>query len=139
MTANNDVNVQDRGSLVLGTILSIPLFLVSFLVVAVVYYVFHTFMAGSVTDGVPRFVELTAAVISSVVGVWAGRWVCDKAFKAWSGWPVFVLLVALGLLNTGAILQGYHDGWWQAALATVQLVAACVAAWFMAVKKVDLH
>ena len=50
MTANNDINAQDRGSLVLGTILSVPLFLVSFLVVAVVYYVFHTFMAGSVTD-----------------------------------------------------------------------------------------
>lgn len=139
MSAVDHTKTQDRGSLVLGTILSIPLFLVSFLVVAVVYYVFHTFMAGSVTDGVPRFVELTATVISSVLGVWAGRWVCDKAFKAWSGWPVFVLLVALGVLNTVAILQGYHDGWWQAALATVQVVVACIAAWFMAVKKVDLH
>ncbi|KQY90820.1 MULTISPECIES: hypothetical protein [unclassified Brevundimonas] len=139
MTASNDVKTQDRGSLVLGTILSVPLFLVSFLVVAVVYYVVHTFMAGSVTDGVPRFVELTATVISSVLGVWAGRWVCDKAFKAWSGWPVFVLLVVLGLLNTVAIFQGYHDGVWQAVLATVQLVVACVAAWFMAVKKVDIH
>ena len=138
MTISDDVKGQDRGSLVLGSILSVPLFMICFVAVAVVTYLIYTFMSGSVTDGVPRIVELSGAAISSVAGVWAGRRVCDLAFKAWSGWPVFVLLVALGTLNTVAILMGYHDGLWQALLATVQVVAACIAAWSMAVKKVRL-
>ena len=137
MTINNVAKPIDKGALILGTILSVPLFFVCFGVVAVVAYTVHTFLAGSMTDGVPRFVELSATVISSLLGVGAGRWVCDKAFKAWSGWPIFVLLILLALMNAYAISQGYGDGMWRNTLSVLQMIVACAASWFWIVKKLD--
>lgn len=139
MTVNDAQTTPDRGSLIVGTILSIPLLLAAFVVVATAYYFFHTFMAGAVGGGIPQLVEFSAAVLSSVIAIGAGRWLCDKALRAWSGWPFFVLLLALTLLNTAAILAGYHDGVWAAVLATAQLAAAAIASWFLLVKQVPMN
>lgn len=117
--------------------MAVPVFFVCFLVVAVAAYIVHTFLAGSVSDGVPRLVELSAAIISSILGVGAGRWVCDKAFKAWSGWPIFVLFILFSLVSILAIFMGYGEGVWRSVLSIAQLGSACIATWFWVVKKLD--
>ena len=133
MTIENAAAPQDRGSLILGSILSVPLFIITFFAVMMLTYLVYTFLQGT-ADGIARIVELTAAVISSIAGVAAGKWVCDKAFKAWSGWPCFVILVLLTLLGVAALLMGASDDIWQSVLGILQIGAAAVAGWFMLIK-----
>jgi hypothetical protein len=129
---------RDKGALVLGTILSVPLFLFCFFVVAVVSYVVYTFFMSVQGGEVNRLVQLAGTVISSIAGAAAGRWVCDKAFREWSGWPALVAMILIGLANAYAIFQGYSDGVWEATLQFVQVAAALGATWYFAVKKVDM-
>ena len=134
MTIETTTQPRDRGSLILGSILSVPLFLVAFLVVATITYLVWTFLQGT-ADGVARIVELVATVISSVAGVAAGRWLCDKALKSWSGWPSFILLIILTLMTITAIVFGYSEvGGWQMALQIIQIVSATIAGWFILIK-----
>lgn len=135
MTVNENVSPGERGPRVIGSIIAVPLFVAIFMAVSVAFHFFYTFMSGSVVSGVPRGVELGAAVISPVIGVYAARWVCDKALRAWSGWPLLVIFAVFTVANTFAVLAGYGDGVWYSLLSVIQLAAGTVAVWFIAVKK----
>jgi hypothetical protein len=133
-----EVPERDKGALIFGTVLSVPLFLFCYFVVAVVSYVAYTFFLSVQGGEVSRLVELAGSVISSIAGAAAGRWACDKAFRDWSGWAVFVAMILLGLATAYAIFQGYSDGVWSAVLQFTQVAAAIAATWYFAVKKADI-
>jgi ABC-type amino acid transport system permease subunit len=134
-----DTQARDKTAVIIGTVFSIPIFLVCYGLVATLIYVVHTFLMGVQGGEVNRLTELTAAVISSIGGVAAGRWLCDKALKSWSGWPIFVILILVFAMNVVASLSGYNDSVWDAVLQAIQLAAAIVASWFLAVRKIDFN
>lgn len=129
---------RDKGALVLGSILSVPLFLFCFFIVAVVFYLVFTFFLSVQGREVNRLVELGGAFFSSTAGAASGRWVCDKAFRDWSGWPVFVAMILISLASVYAIFRGYSGGVWEWTLLVVHLAAALGTTWYFAVKKADM-
>lgn len=126
---------RDRGTLIVGTIFSVPIFLVCFFVVAIVTHVIYVFFLSVQGGEINRLVQLGAAVVSSICGVISARWICDKAFKEWSGWPVFVLLIVLTIVSMGYAVYDTETALWDKALQLIQMTAAIGATWVYAVKK----
>jgi hypothetical protein len=129
----------DKGAHILGSILSVPIYLVVMTFSMAIVYLVYTFFFGSSFYGASRLVELFAAIFSAGSGVFVASWACDKAFKSWSGWPVFVVLLVLGsllsILAVFALILGYSDDWWYTILAIIQTVALLVSVWKVSVTK----
>lgn len=128
--------VTEQGSQTVGSILAVPTFIVVYLVAVVLVNVVMTFMNTVAGNDPTRWVELIAFSVSAFAAVYAGRWVLDKAFKAWSGWPTFVVVTALLILAViGDWFFAPEPDWWLAALRTIQAVISIGAMWIYLIKR----
>jgi len=126
----------DQGSRTIGSLLAVPIFLIVYLVVAVIVNVVMTFMNSIAGDGPTRWVELLAFGVSGFAGVYAGRWVLDKALRSWSGWPTFVTMTALmALANFADWFLAPEPDWWVAALKSIQSGIAIIAMWAYLIRR----
>jgi cell division protein FtsW (lipid II flippase) len=125
-----------KASMVIGSILSVPLFIISYAVVATVIYAALVFFGSEAGAGVNRWTQFTASIFAPVAGVYAAQWCCDHAFKAWNRWPALISLVLLLVLVIFVVAVNPESrSWWDRVLDIAFGVSGVGAGWTILIKE----
>ena len=81
------------------------------LIVATVVNVLVVFLNTILSDESAGLISLSAAITSTVAGVYAARALCDKLFDHYSKKAVFLLYAVFGLLSVGVEIYIGHVDW----------------------------
>jgi hypothetical protein len=126
-------------SVILGSILALPLFFVIYILVATIAYAAIVFLNSFEGRFIAYAGQLFASVMSAYIGVVCGRMALDAALKAWNGWPIFVVQILFALLFVFVLVRrpDLYGGWWEIALYSIQNIASLVAGYVLIVMRAD--
>lgn len=106
------------GAWLFGTVLAIPIFFIVYAVVAAAAFagilLLQWLNLDRTGNGITRMAELIAAAASGYFGVQVARHAVDAVVKSWSGWPTFLLLLAVwgAALYYLAARTDLSNTWW---------------------------
>jgi hypothetical protein len=128
----------------IGSILAVPIFLVSYLIVSTIAYIvvvlFQMLNLDPRGGGLTYGTYLFAAVLSGYFGVRIGRALLDAWLKAWNGWPSFLVFAAVWATFFYFVITRtqFADTLWNVVLTGLQCAASLLTAfYFVALKAED--
>jgi|CXWL01.1.fsa_nt_gi cytochrome c biogenesis protein CcdA len=134
-----DAQEHKAVSVILGSVLAVPLFFVVFVIVFIAAYIVLSFLNSYEDGGITRLTELSVSIFAPIIAAFVARKALDAAFKSWNGWPTFILFIALNALMIWRVVdhQWQIDGWWQMSLYSVQMVVSIGAVYWWIARHAD--